>query len=161
MSDRPEADVWEPLRFFLGTWSGTCSGKPGEGRVERSYAFVLNEQFLQVTGRSTFEPQERNPDGEIHEELGLWSYDRARGVHVCREFLAEGFVNRYVLESHDAARLVLVTEAIESLPPGWEARTTVEILSEDHFTETFELRKPDGNWDCYITTELRRASAED
>jgi len=159
MAGKPDIEVWEPLRFLLGSWSGTCSGKPGNGRVERTYALVLNEQFIQVSGRSTFEPQEKNPDGEVHEELGFWSYDQIRGVHVYREFLAEGFVNRYVLESHDAAKLVLVTEAIENLPPDWQARTTFEIHGNDHFVETFELRKPDGDWDCYITTELRRAGA--
>jgi len=89
-SEKADVDVWEPLWLFLGRWSGTCSGKPGEGRIERTYAFVLNEQFIQLTGRSTFEPQEKNPEGETHEELGFWSYDRIRGTHVCREFLAEG-----------------------------------------------------------------------
>ena len=68
-------------------------------------------------------------------------------------------MSRYVLESHDVEKLVLATEAIENLPPGWEARTTFELHSKEHFVETFELRKPGGNWDCYITTELRRAGA--
>ena len=161
MGNDSAVDVWEPLQFLLGTWSGTCSGKPGDGRVERTCAFVLNERFIQVTGRSTFEPQEKNPDGEIHEELGFWSYDQIRDVHVYREFLAEGFVNQFVLESSDPAKLVLVTEAIENLPPGWQARTTFEILGPDHIRESFELRKPDTEWDCYITTELRRVSEGD
>ena len=65
-------------------------------------------------------------------------------------------MSRYVLESHDVEKLVLATEAIENLPPGWEARTTFELLGDNHFRETFELRKPDGDWGCYITTELRR-----
>lgn len=92
---------------------------------------MLNEQFIQVTGRSIFESQEKNPDEEVHEEFGFWSYDRTRDVHVYREFLAEGYVNRYVLESHGVAKLVLVTEAIENLPRRWQARTTFEITGGD------------------------------
>ncbi len=32
MQDYPEKDSWEPFRFFLGAWTGTGSGKPGESR---------------------------------------------------------------------------------------------------------------------------------
>jgi len=35
-------------------------------------------------------------------------------------------------------------------------RTTHGNLDDDRFVEAFETRKPDGDWDCYITTELRR-----
>jgi len=56
---------------------------------------------------------------------------------------------------------VELDEAIENLPRGWEARATYEILDDNHFRETFELRKPDWDWSCYIATDLRRASEGD
>jgi len=160
MAGKPGVGVWEPLRVFLGSWVGTCTGKPGDGRVERTHRLILRDKFLQMSGRSTFEPQERNPEGEVHEELGLWSFDRERGAHVYREFLVEGFVSRYVLEPPPpgSKRLVLSTEAIESLPAGWQARTTYEVLAEDHVVETFELRRGSDDWACYIRTELRRSA---
>jgi len=57
--------------FFLGSWQGTGGGQPGTGRYERSYEVVLNEKYISVRNRSTYPPQEQNPNGEIHEDWGL------------------------------------------------------------------------------------------
>jgi hypothetical protein len=150
---------WEVFRFFLGRWSGTGSGKPGESQVEREYRLVLNDQFIQITDRSVYEPQERNPSGEVHEEIGYISYDRSRDKFVLREFHVEGYVNQYISEARgaDAKRLVFRTEAIENIPAGWQARTTYEILGENEFRETFDLAGPGQEWSCFITIEFTRA----
>ena len=152
------ADLWQVLRYFLGQWQGTGTGKPGESRVEREYRFVLDEQFIQITDRSVYEPQERNPDGEIHKEIGYFSYDKVRQKHVFREFHVEGYVNQYVMEEWDPEKrkLVFVTEAIENLPPGWQARTTYEVLENNAFRETFDLAGPGQALSCFITIELER-----
>jgi hypothetical protein len=150
---------WDIFRFFLGRWDGTGSGKPGESQVEREYKFVLNEQFIQINDRSVYEPQERNPAGEVHEEIGYISYDRSRDKFVLREFHVEGYVNQYVLEDlgPDAKLLVFKTEAIENIPAGWQARTTYEIRGENEFREIFDLAGPDQAWNCFITNEFKRA----
>ena len=31
------ADVWEPLKYFVGSWEGTAKGQSGNGKVEREY----------------------------------------------------------------------------------------------------------------------------
>lgn len=153
------ADLWGPLRYLLGSWCGTSSGKPGVSSTDRTYTLILDGQFIEVRGRSTFEPQQSNPSGEVHEELGLISYDKGRSRHVLREFHVEGYVNQYVLEPPSGSqKLVFVTEAIENIPPGWQARTTLEILSPDSFRETFELAGPGKPWSCYITSELHRSA---
>jgi hypothetical protein len=72
------ADPWKLFRYFLGKWKGIGSGNPGKSQVEREYRLVLNEQFIQINDRSVYEPQERNPEGEVHEEIGYLSYDRNR-----------------------------------------------------------------------------------
>ena len=151
-------DPWQPFRYFLGSWTGTGTGKPGTGATTRTYALILAGQFLEIRSRSTFEPQERNPSGEVHEELGLISYDQGRSRYVLREFHVEGYVNQYVLEpfAPGIQKLVFVTEAMENIPPGWKARTTIEILSEDRFRETFELAAPGKPWACMITSDLHR-----
>jgi hypothetical protein len=152
------ADLWEIFRYFLGQWHGAGTGKPGESRVEREYRLVLNEQFMQITDRAVYKPQERNPEGEIHEEIGYISYDKSRQRHVLREFHVEGYVNQYVLEDWDPRKqkIVFKTEAIENIPPGWQARTTYEILGENEFRETFDLAGSDQGWSCYIATEFER-----
>lgn len=152
-------DLWEPFRYFLGRWSGTSAGKPGVSSTTRTYSLALADRFIEVRSRSVFEPLEQNPRGEVHEELGLISYDRSRSRYVLREFHVEGYVNQYVLEPPAAGnrKLIFVTEAIENIPPGWQARTTLEILSDDHFHEIFELAGPGRPWSCYIASDLRRA----
>ncbi|NIM94546.1 MAG: hypothetical protein GTO18_12670 [Anaerolineales bacterium] len=88
------------------------------------------------------------------------SFDKGRSQYILREFHVEGFVNQYVLEqvSEEGRIFTFVTEAIENISPGWRARTTIEILSEDTFRETFDLTGPEKGWDCYITNEFRRVS---
>ena len=88
--------------------------------------------------------QEANPSGEVHEEIGLISFDKARSQYVLREFHVEGYINQYLLEKNarDETVFTFVTESIENMPPGWRARTTLEILSGDSFREVFELAGP-------------------
>ncbi len=153
-----EDDIWDKLRFFIGSWEGTGEGKPGVGRHERGYDLVLNDKFLRVRNKSIYEPQEANPEGEIHEDWGFFSYDENRGEFVLREFHVEGFVNQYVLDevSPDGKTFVFVTEAIENIPPGWRARETYRILGEDEFQETFDLAGPKEKFRCYIESNFKR-----
>lgn len=154
-----EIDRWKPFRFFLGSWKGTASGQVGDGTVERSYSLTLADQFIEVRNRSVYPPQKTNPSGEIHEDLGFISYDKDRSLYVMREFHVEGYVNHYVLESHadDHQSFIFVTESIENIAAGWRARTTLDVISEDSFRETFDLAGPDHEWACYITNEFVRA----
>jgi hypothetical protein len=108
--------------------------------------------------RSVYEPQERNPDGEVHEEIGYISYNRSRGKFILREFHVEGYVNQYVLDDWEPEGKMLVfrTETIENIPAGWQARTTYEILGANEFRETFDLAGPDQEWSCFIINEFER-----
>jgi hypothetical protein len=143
----------------LGTWNGTASGKVGTGSVERTYSLTLENQFIEVRNRSVYPPQVANPTGEIHEDLGFISYDKGRSLYVMREFHNEGYVNQYILEppTDGSDALVFVTESIENISAGWHARTTLEVLSEDSFRETFDLAGPDQEWACYIMNEFTRS----
>jgi len=108
-----KADVWEPLRFFAGDWEGAGTGPSGSSKIFTKFEFVLGGKYL------VFEPQEKNPEGEIHEDLGLVSYDGARQIFVFRQFHIEGYVNQYVLDSlsPDGKMLVFVSESLENAPP--------------------------------------------
>jgi hypothetical protein len=121
---------------------------------------VLNNQFIQINDRAVYEPQERNPEGEVHEEIGYISYDRNRDKFVLREFHVEGYVNQYILEDLGPGenQVVFKTEAIENIPAGWQARTTYEILGENEFRETFDLAGPDQGWSCFIAIEFKRVN---
>lgn len=152
------ADPWQLVRVFLGKWEGDVQGEPGAGRSEREYRLTLNDRFIQVNGKSTYPPQTKNPAGEVHEDVGFLSYDKAARKLVFRQFHVEGFVNHYVLESssEDGRTLVFVTVGIENIPTGWKGRETYRIVSDDEFVETFALAQPGKEFETYSETRFRR-----
>ena len=150
-------DALAPLAPFVGRWSGTTEGQPGKGTVEREYERVLGSRFIQVRNRSTYPPQEKNPKGETHEDIGLFSFDSARKRIVLRQFHVEGFVNQYVMDPNSKAdRLVLTTEAIENIPSGWRARETYVLTGSDQVEEIFELAEPGKEFELYSRNRLVR-----
>ena len=151
-------DPWEPVRFLLGKWEGETEGQPGKGKSVREYAFVLSNKFIEVRNQSTYPPQEKNPKGEVHEDRSLISYDRAAKKLVLRMFTVEGFVNHYVLESvsADGRTLVFVSAAIENIPAGFRARETYTKISDDEFTELFEIAEPGKDFEKYSGALFRR-----
>src|SRR5512140_3091590 len=79
-------DVWEPVRFLVGAWEGDVSGQPGSGKSQREYRLVMKNRYLEVRNKSTYPSQAKNPKGEVHEDWGMISYDRARKMFVLRQF---------------------------------------------------------------------------
>jgi hypothetical protein len=154
----PAADAMAPLRFFVGTWTGTSSGRPGEGNVRRTYELTLNDRVLQVENRVVYPAQEKNPKGEQHDDLGLITYDRGRGRFIFRQAHSEGFVNTYVADpvTPGDKQVVFVTESIENIPPGWRARETYVITGADSFVERFELAEPGKDFALYSEAVLAR-----
>ncbi len=151
--------VWLPLKNMIGTWTGTSEGQPGKGTYERSYQMVLNKKFIEVKNKSTYPPSPENPKGEVHEDRGYISYDKGRKTFVLRQFHIEGFVNQFKIESisPDGKTLVFISESIENIPVGYRAKETYQIMSENEFTETFELAEPGKEFEPYSKAILKRA----
>lgn len=151
-------NAWSPFSFFIGTWKGTGKGEPGISQLERQYQFTLNGKFIEVKHKSVYAPQEKNPKGETHEDLGFISYDRSRKQHVFRQFHVESFVIQYRLESitEDGKVMVFLSESIENIPPGWKARETYRVLNENEFVETFELAGPGKEFSMYSENHFKR-----
>jgi len=150
-------DTLAPLARVVGRWTGTSEGQPGKGRVERQYERVLGSKFIQVRNQSTYPPQDKNPKGETHEDIGYFSFDAGRKRVVFRQFHLEGFVNQYVLEpAATTDRLVFVSEAIENIPAGFRARETYVFAGADQFEEIFEIAEPGKDFEVYSRTRLTR-----
>jgi IstB-like ATP binding protein len=77
--------------------------------LEREYTEMFGSRFIHVRNRSTYAPQEKNPKGEVHEDLGVFSYDGARKRIVLRQFHVEGFVNQYVMRRYERASTLLTS----------------------------------------------------
>jgi hypothetical protein len=153
----PGTDGLALVSPLVGRWSGTTDGQPGKGTVERAYERALGDTFIRVQNRSTYPPQPKNTKGEVHQDAGFFSYDRARKAIVFRQFHGEGFVNQYVVDpSSTSARIVMTTEAIENIPPGWRARETY-VIEADTLEEMFELAPPGKAFEVYSKTRLTRA----
>ena len=144
--DNIDEDIWQSFRYFEGEWRGEETGKAGTGNGERKIEFIMNEKYLFYKNISRFEPQEKNPNGETHEDWTFFSYDNNRKKYVLREFHSEGFVNQYILDnlSDDNKTYVFSSENVENAPTGLRARVTYKILNENKFKEIFELA-PTGN----------------
>ena len=159
--NKPSVEHWQTLNFFVGTWEGTGSGQPGNSTIHREYRFVLNGKFLQVRNKSTYDPQPKNPKGEVHEDWGMISFDKGRKQFVFRQFHVEGFVNQYVMTSAttDAKTTVFTSENIENIPSGWRARETYRIISANEFVEVFELAEPGKDFAIYSEGRFKRKNS--
>lgn len=153
----PTPDPWAPVRFMAGDWDGESEGEPGKGTVRRSYRFVLNDKFLNEQNVSTYPPQPKNEKGEVHHHQAFFSYDRARRALVLRQFHQEGFVNQFAMSAsgRDGRSMVFESEALENVPPGWKAKESYEIISNDEFVETFEIASA-GAYEIYSRTRFKR-----
>lgn len=154
----PEADEWVPVRLFVGTWEGIASGEPGRGTATRTFGFELNNRFLFARNKSVYEPKKPREKPEIHEDLGIFSYDRNLKKIILRQFHVEGFVNEYALENAapDGKSFDFVTQRIENIAPGWRAKESYRIITNDEFEESFFLAAPGEDFKLYSRTLLKR-----
>jgi hypothetical protein len=150
-------DPLQPLAFLVGRWEGSSEGQPGRGTVQREYTRILNSRFIRAQNRSVYPPQDKNPKGGTHEDCGVFSFDKARGRAVFRQFHVEGYVNQYVADADpQPGRVVFSSEAIENIPPGYRARETYVVLGPDEFEEIFELSEPGKPFELYSRAHLTR-----
>ena len=161
-----QPDPWGPYRFLVGHWNGRIGGNLGTGAGERTYEFVVGDIYLMSRHSSHRPPQPESPKGDVHEEIGIFSFDRERNVIVYRQFVAEGYVNTYRCETMDGANgFVCNTESVES-GSGVRARWTVkriapsasEETSEEAFEDTFELGWPGKELQHLFTNRWTRAA---
>ncbi len=150
--------LWLPVKPFIGKWAGEGGGSPGKGQYERSYEFIFNKNFVEMKNKSTYPPSTNNPKGEVHEDIGYFSYDKVRKKFKLRQFHIEGFVNTYVLDSisADGKTLVFISEDIENIPGGFRAKETYRLLSDNEMEEIFEVAEPDKEFEVYSTVKLIR-----
>ena len=137
------ADVWAPVRFFEGKWEGKASGQPGTGTTSRECRFELGGRFLVCKNHAVYALKPGKPEPEVHEDWGVFSYDKSAKAFILRQFHAEGFVNEYAgTVAPDGRQLEFVSRAIENIAPGWRAREAYRIEGPDEFVEVFSLAAP-------------------
>ncbi|MHA2289299.1 MAG: hypothetical protein ACXABG_10995, partial [Promethearchaeota archaeon] len=103
-------------------------------------------KFLKVINKVVFLPQEENVDGEIHEDVGYFSFDNMNENGMLRVFYSEGYITTYKLVEFDreSNSMVFGSTENENLPTGFLAKITLELTEDRVLIEKFELA-PDGN----------------
>jgi hypothetical protein len=151
------ADNLASLSFFLGRWEGTAEGQPGNGTATREYTSELRSKIIQAKHRGVYPAQPANPKGEVHEDLGIYSFDSAAKRVRFRQFHVEGFVIHYVQEPVTKPGVwVFTSEAIENIPKGYRSRETLVQIGPDEFEEVFELADPGKEFAVYSRTRFKR-----
>ena len=153
-----KVDTWKPLRYFVGVWNGTGKGEAGNAAVEREYKFALGNKFIQASHRSIYDLKVKNPTGSVHEDLGFFSYDKARKQFVFRQFNSEGFTVQFVVTSisDDGKTIVLASENNENIPKDMRLRVTYWVVSDSEFAETYEGAEPGKDFVTYYKKQFKR-----
>jgi enterochelin esterase family protein len=150
-------DPFVAVRFMLGDWTGEAQGEPGSGIVERRYALVLADRFIEENNTSTYEAR-AGKKPEVHQHRSYLSYDKPNQRLMLRQFHEESFVILYRLNSSasSASKLVFDSVSFENFSNSWKARETYEIISPDEFVEIFELAEPGKEFKVYSRNHFKR-----
>ena len=150
--------LWLTLKPFVGEWKGEGGGQPGKGKYERSYQFILNKRFIEIKNKSTYEPTTQHPNGEVHEDIGYFSYDNSRKTFMLRQFHVESFIIQYRVDgiSADKKTIVFISESIENMPSGYRAKETNRIIGDNKIEETFDISVPNKDFAVYSKVKLFR-----
>lgn len=143
---------FEGLNFLLGNWQGVETGVAGDGIGFRTYTYELNENYIMEKNQSTFPKSEKKPKGEVHRDIGVFSYNSNKKEIIYRSFNVEGFTNIFVLDSSNSTthKFVFITREIENNPGNWKARIVIEKISETEFKEYFDIAMDGVNYKDFI-----------
>ena len=155
-SPQVAADAWASIRFLVGDWVGEGTGKPGEGSGSFSFRFDLGENILVRRSHTDYPAAGQRP-ALVHDDLMVCYPDPATGRILAIYFDNEGHVIRYVGDTSQPGRLVLVSEASGHSPT---FRLTYTTAAPDSVTIAFEIAPP-GHPDAftpYVTGKAIRRS---
>lgn len=144
---------------LVGKWDGTGEGfGNAKSKISAEYTWLMNEQFIEMKHRSVFDPTLQNPEGEVHEDVGMISYDQAENKIIFRQYHTEGYMNEYVLNDSLSTSEVLVfeTRKIENFVPGGKARFTIKIISDSEIETVFDVGFPGKEMACFGTNHLKK-----
>ena len=148
-------EALRPLEWLIGSWRGTARGDPGTGAQTRRYELVLQGRFIMGTNRTAWEKTAAHPDGELHEDISLISWDRAARRFVMHVFYVERFVAEHHGEQIDTGTWRFTAERVQNGPPGLRSRETF-ISRSDELESRFELADGEHDFRPYTTEILRK-----
>lgn len=150
---------FEKFSFLFGSWEGTGSGfSASKSAIHSEFRMALNNNFIEVSNHSEFEPAPQQTQGEIHDDWGMISFDKGRRVYVFRQFHNEGYFNQYILSDSLSSgnSLVFESEFIENFVPGGRARFTINKISDNEIETLFDVGFPGKELACFGINRLKK-----
>jgi len=149
----------EKFNTLIGKWEGGGSGfSSSKSVIQSEFNWIMKNTFIEVKNRSEFEPTPQQPEGEIHEDYGIISFDKARKIFVFRQFHVEGFINQYILNDSVSSESTFIfeSESIENFVPGGTARFTINIKNESEIETIFDVGFPGKEMSCFGNNKLKK-----
>jgi len=143
---------FENFNFLIGNWQGVETGMAGNGIGYRTYSYELGENYIMQKNQSTFPKSDKKPIGEVHKDIGMFSYNSNKKEIVYRSFNIEGFTNVFVLDStlSTETKFGFITREIENNPGNWKARVIIEKISDTEFKEFFDIAMDGENFKPFL-----------
>lgn len=118
----------------------------------------MNNTSIEVKNRSEFEPTPQKPEGEIHVDYGIISFDKERKVIVFRQYHVEGIYNEYLLNDSlsTSTSLIFETVKIENFVPEGKARFTINIKNSTEIKMLFDVGFPGKEMACFGQNQLTK-----
>lgn len=140
------------FNFLIGNWQGVETGLSGNGIGYRTYSYELGENYIMENNQSTFAKSEKKPMGEVHKDIGMFSYNSNKKEVVYRSFNIENFTNIFVLNDSlsTETKFVFITREIENNPGNWKARVIIEKISDTEFKEFFDIAMDGENFKPFL-----------
>ncbi len=147
--------LFSPL---IGEWSGSGQGfSGGVSQIESSFQPALDNKYFEVRNQSRFQPSEKHPEGEFHQDWGMISYEKSRQKYIFRQFHNEGYVIQYILDDSlsNSTSLVFISEVIDNFVPGGRARYTINLIGENQIETLFDVSFGQ-EYSCFGKNSLRK-----
>jgi len=151
----PENDVWAPLQFLVGTWSGVGSGKPGEAMTgSTTFSYELDRKVLVRKNRAEYPPKPGQKTGQVHEDLlVIYPQPDSAGFKAVY-FDNEGHVINYTIPLPSRPDYVIFdSEAPEKSP---RFQLVYETTKEGLLSVEFLMAPPGGELRSYTKGVLKR-----
>lgn len=141
--------------FLIGNWQGVETGVSGDGIGYRTYSYELGENYIMQKNQSTFPKSDKKPIGEVHKDIGMFSYDSNKKEFIYRSFNIENFTNIFVLNDSlsNETKFIFITREIENNPGNWKAKVVIEKISETEFKEFFNIAMDGVNFKPFLQNQ--------
>lgn len=151
---RKNMDVFEPVQFLIGNWTGGGFGRPGDTTSGKaSFAFDLDNKIIVRKNRAEFAPKPGEAKGAVHEDLMI-IYPKLRDPGLkAIYFDSEGNTINYAVSKRDST-VVFESEAAGQGP---RFRLTYDKGEAGLLNTEFAVAPPGGEFKSYVKGTMKWA----